>query len=379
MSKKGRVLVAMSGGVDSSVAAYLLLEEGYDVIGITMKTWDYRIAGTTRKSTGCCTVDDIHDARAIALKLGFPHYVIDIREEFKHFVIDYFVKEYVQGRTPNPCISCNTFIKWYVLFKYADKLDCEYVATGHHARIRKEGGRWILYRGKDRDKDQSYVLWNLKQEELARTIFPVGNYYKREVRKIAKEAGLDYVADKPDSYEICFIPDNDYRGFLKRQVPELEKLEGGLIITTKGKVVGRHKGYPFYTIGQRRGLGIALGEPYYVVHIDPKSNIIVVGTKDELYSKGMTIDNTNWIKYEKPEEGMEVLAQIRSMHRGNKAIIEKVDDNSAEIKFIEPAMAVTPGQSAVLYEGDDVVGGGIIATAEPVKNIKVSDEEVSAN
>ncbi len=367
MAKKERVLVAMSGGVDSSVAALLLKEAGYDVIGVSFKTWDYRLSGGVRKHTGCCTVDDIHDARAVAMQLGFPHYVVDIRDEFRKFVIENFVNEYVAGRTPNPCIRCNTFIKWSVLFRYADKLGAPYVATGHHARIRKEGDRYILYRGRDRKKDQSYVLWTLKQDELARTLFPVGNYLKEEVREMARKAGLKYVSDKPDSYEICFIPDNDYRAFLLRQRPELKQLEGGLIITTSGKVVGRHKGYPFYTIGQRRGLGIALGKPYYVVHIDPKSNVIVVGTEEELYARAMEIDRVNWIKYDRPPQGMEVVAQVRSMHSGTPARIEEVGEDRARIAFLEPAVAVTPGQSAVLYEGDDVVGGGIIQATEPAK------------
>ena len=259
MSKHGRVLVAMSGGIDSTVSAMMLHEEGYEVVGITMKTWDYANSGGTKKETGCCSLDSINDARQVAVDMGFSHFIVDIREEFGDYVIDNFVDEYLAGRTPNPCVLCNTHIKWSALLKRADALDCEFIATGHYAIINEREGRKYITRSADSQKDQSYVLWGLTQECLHRSRFPLGGYTKTQVRQMAKDFGYESLSKKAESYEICFVPDNDYRGFLKRRVDGLEeKVAGGNFVNAQGEVLGQHQGYPFYTIGQRKGLGISL-------------------------------------------------------------------------------------------------------------------------
>ena len=290
--------MAMSGGIDSSVSAMILHEQGYEVVGMTMKTWDYASSGSSKKETGCCSLDSINDARSIAVEKGFPHYIIDIREEFGNHVIKDFVDEYLAGRTPNPCVRCNTHIKWEALLKRADMLDCEFIATGHYANVREVDGRFVVSKGKDEWKDQSYVLWGVSQECLSRTIFPVGKYHKSEIRQMAEYMGFHELAKKPESYEICFIPDNDYRSFLKNRVEGIEeKLADGLFVNTEGKVLGKHRGYPFYTIGQRKGLEVALGDPAYVVEIKPDTNTVVLGSYDELKKQEMWVKNVNLIKY----------------------------------------------------------------------------------
>lgn len=363
MSKKGKVLVAMSGGIDSSVTAMMLHEEGYEVIGVTMKTWDYSSSGGNRKTTGCCSLDDINDARILSVNMGFHHMIIDIREEFGDHIIDNFVNEYIAGRTPNPCVLCNTHIKWEALLKRADQLGCDHIATGHYANVRKENGRYVVSRGKDLNKDQSYVLWGLSQECLSRTIFPLGKYTKDEIRDMAMDRGYEDLAKKSESYEICFIPDNDYRGFLKRRVDGLEeKVAGGKFVDTEGNELGEHDGYPFYTIGQRRGLGIALGEPRYVVDIDENENKVVLGSKKDLVRNEMLVRNPNFVKYDSIPEDIETLnTKIRYKHKGAKSSVENTNGNNLKVSFFEEVKGIAPGQSAVFYEGDDVLGGGFIA------------------
>lgn len=368
MSAKGRVLVAMSGGVDSSVAAVLLREQGYEVIGITMKTWDYTSSGGRKKGSkevGCCTLESMNDARSIALKYDFTHFIVDIREEFGDWVIERFTSEYLAGRTPNPCVLCNTHIKWDALLRRANDLDCEFIATGHYARLRfdDELQRHVLMKGLDNKKDQSYALWGLPQDQLARTLLPLGTYTKPEIRQMAADFGLLRVADKPDSYEICFVPDNDYRRFLKDRVPGLkEKVEGGDFIMADGTVVGKHKGYPFYTIGQRHGLGIALGYPAYVTHINADTNTITVGKKEELLQQTFTAKQLNLIKYPSITEEMPAQAKIRYNDDGAPCLVWSSGEDELTVAFAQPREAITPGQSLVLYDGEDVLGGGWIQT-----------------
>lgn len=364
MSKKGRVLVAMSGGIDSSLAAVMLHEQGYEVIGMTMKTWDYASAGSSKKETGCCSLDSINDARNIAVDLGFPHYILDIRSEFGDYVIDNFTTEYLAGRTPNPCVLCNTHIKWEALLRRADKLDCEFIATGHYAKIREENGRYVISKGKDENKDQSYALWGVSQESLSRTMFPLGHLHKPEIRDMARERGFIDLVNKSESYEICFIPDNDYRGFLKRRVEGLEEeVDGGEFVMEDGKVVGKHKGYPFYTIGQRKGLGITLGYPVYVTEIQKDKNRVVLGTFDELSRDGMYVKGLNMMKYaDLNGQRLDTVTKVRYNDDGTPAIIEQAGD-TMKVYFGNGVNAIAPGQAAVFYEGDDVIGGGWIQSS----------------
>jgi len=360
VSKRGRILVAMSGGIDSSVAAMLLHEEGWEVVGITMKTWDYASSGGGKKETGCCSLDSINDARAIAVEHGFHHYILDIRNEFGDAVIDNFVDEYLAGRTPNPCVLCNTHIKWEALYKRAEMLNCEYIATGHYAQVREENGRYVISRGIDHNKDQSYVLWGLSQDLLAKTLFPLGGFRKSEIRQMAMDRGFHELANKSESYEICFVPDNDYRSFLKNRVPGLEeKLADGKFVNSDGKELGKHKGYPFYTIGQRKGLEVAFGEPMYVTKIDPSTNTVVLGTFEELEKREMWVRDVNLVKYAHVDDGTEVLTKIRYKDPGTPSSIS-MHDNLMQVVFHKNVNAVAPGQSAVFYEGEDLVGGGFI-------------------
>lgn len=351
----------MSGGIDSSLAAVMLHEEGYEVIGMTMKTWDYAGAGGSKKETGCCSLDSINDARNIAVQLGFPHFILDIREEFGDYVIDHFTGEYLAGRTPNPCVLCNTHIKWDALLRRADKLDCEYIATGHYANIREENNRHVISRGVDLNKDQSYALWGISQQSLSRTKYPLGHLKKTEIRDMATDRGFVDLVSKSESYEICFVPDNDYRGFLKRRVEGLEEqVKGGQFVLEDGSVVGTHEGYPFYTVGQRKGLGIALGYPVYVTEIDKDENKVVLGTFDELSRDGMYVNQLNMSKYESIEgDRMDTVTKVRYNDEGTPAVIEQVGD-TMKVFFGKGVKAIAPGQAAVFYEGDDVIGGGWI-------------------
>ena len=372
-TKKGRVLVAMSGGIDSSLAAVLLAEDGYEVIGMTMKTWDYASSGGSKKETGCCSLDSINDARHIAVEMGFPHYILDIREEFGDYVIDHFTGEYLEGRTPNPCVLCNTHIKWDALLRRADTLDCDFIATGHYANVRQENGRYVISKGKDHTKDQSYVLWGVSQESLARTLLPLGNFTKTRIREMATERGFYDLVNKSESYEICFVPDNDYRGFLKRRVEGLEeRTKGGNFVMENGTVVGKHEGYPFYTIGQRKGLGIAMGYPVFVTEIRKETNEVVLGTEEYLLKNGMQVAKLNLQKYASiPEEGLRGTTKIRYKDKGELSLIKAISPDKIEVIFDEMVAAIAPGQAAVFYEGDDVIGGGWIT-----KNFKVEASKI---
>jgi len=361
MSKQGRILVAMSGGVDSSVASVMLHEQGYEVIGLTMKTWDYATAGGSSKETGCCSLDSINDARSLAVGYGFPHYILDIREEFGDFVIDNFVDEYLAGRTPNPCVLCNTYIKWEALLKRADKLDCEFIATGHYANIRiQDSGRYVISKGKDEHKDQSYVLWGVSQENLARTKFPLGSFAKSEIKQMALDMGQVELANKSESYEICFVPDNDYRAFLRHKVSDLdERIGPGNFMLSSGKVVGKHLGYPYYTIGQRKGLGIALGEPMFVTRILPESNTVMLGTQNELEQVSARVKNLNLVKYDSILSPLEAVTKVRYKDAGTLSTIVQEGDE-LKIDFHHAVSGIAPGQSAVFYEGNDLLGGGFL-------------------
>lgn len=366
MSRHGKVLVAMSGGIDSTVVALMLHEQGYEVIGITMKTWDYASSGGSKKETGCCNLDSFNDARAAAVHHGFPHFILDIREEFGDFVIENFVDEYLAGRTPNPCVMCNTHIKWRALLKRANALDCEFIATGHYANVREDNKRFVISKGIDETKDQSYVLWGLQQDLLGRTILPLGNYRKSAIRQMAHDFGYPELAKKSESYEICFVPDNDYRGFLKRNVDGLEeRVKGGNFTDKTGSVLGKHKGYPFYTIGQRKGLDIALGKPVFVTAIDPITNTVVLGDEEDLMKKEMIVGKVNYIKYDGVPNGMEANVKIRYKDNGSAGILYNQQQN-IRVSFFENAKGIAPGQSAVFYEENDVIGGGIIQTTNIV-------------
>jgi tRNA-uridine 2-sulfurtransferase len=372
MSKMGKVLVAMSGGIDSTVAAILLHNQGYEVIGVTMKTWDYNTVHTkTKKETGCCNLDSFNDARQAAVDHGFPHYIIDIREEFTGAVIENFVDEYLAGRTPNPCVMCNTHIKWKALLKRADALGCDFIATGHYVKVRQHtNNRFVISKAVDSNKDQSYVLWGLEQDCLGRSIFPLGNYTKPQIRQMAFDMGYEELAKKNESYEICFVPDNDYRNFLKKRVPNLEeKVLGGSFVDVHGNIIGEHKGYPFYTIGQRKGLDKAFGKPMFVTDINPTTNTVVLGEETDLNKNKMEVGAINLIKYDSLSAPMEAVTKIRYRDAGSLGLISQ-ENNLINVSFYNQVKGIAPGQSAVFYEQDDVIGGGIIK-----KGLDINDEQ----
>jgi len=355
----------MSGGIDSTITALMLHDQGYEVVGITMKTWDYASSGSSKKETGCCNLDSFNDARMAAVQHGFPHFVLDIREEFGDFVIENFVDEYLAGRTPNPCVMCNTHIKWRALLKRADALNCDFIATGHYANVQQyNNDRYYISKGIDETKDQSYVLWGLQQDLLSRTILPLGKYRKSAIRQMAIDYGYPELAKKSESYEICFVPDNDYRGFLKKKVTGLEeKVSNGNFVDKSGNILGHHKGYPFYTIGQRKGLDIAFGKPAYVTAIDPDTNTVVLGDEEDLAKNEMTVGKINMMKYDLVTAGMEVTTKIRYKDKGCLSNIYP-EANQVRVRFYEQAKSIAPGQSAVFYEGEDLIGGGIIQNGQ---------------
>lgn len=352
-----KILVAMSGGTDSSVACMLLREQGYDIQGVTMRMWDTPAKFSQPEQE---EPDYILEARRLAAEMNFPHHVIDMRQVFRRCVIGDFVDEYLAGRTPNPCVQCNIHIKTKFLLQKANELGCDFIATGHYANIAEDGGVFFIEKGKDIKKDQSYFLWGLPQTVLQRMIFPLGGYSKQEIRAKACEAGFKYIAEKTESQDICFI-DDDYRDFLKLQVPDMDERVGtGNFVDISGKVVGRHNGFPYYTIGQRKGLGIAMGEPMYVLKINAESNEIMIGTKDNLQVSEMRLRNCNFPAPHLVSSNEILMVRIRYKSRPISAYVEKIDRGSAIVKFVTPVEAVTPGQSAVIYRNERVLGGGII-------------------
>ncbi|WP_317719552.1 tRNA 2-thiouridine(34) synthase MnmA [Clostridium tetani] len=353
---KKKVLVGMSGGVDSSVAAYLLKEQGYEVIGATMQIWQDDKEFIEREG-GCCSLSAVADARRVANKIGIPFYVMNFKDAFKKNVIDYFVDEYMEGRTPNPCVACNKFIKFSSFLDKAMNLGIDYVATGHYAIIEKQNNRYIIRKSEDDKKDQTYALYNLTQFQLERTLMPCGRYKKSEIREIAKKIGLR-VHNKKDSQEICFIPDNDHGKYIKNRFPS--KVRQGNFVDKSGNVLGTHKGIVYYTIGQRKGLDIALGKPMYVVDINPFRNEVVLGNLDDLLNTELIAKDVNYIPFDNLKEPMEVEAKIRYSQIPSKAVITPMEDGRVKVNFNEKQRAITKGQSVVFYKGDLLVGGGII-------------------
>lgn len=356
-----RVLLAMSGGIDSSVAGMLLSEQGYEIYGVTYRTYDSVTDSCVSKETGCCTIDSMMEAKRLADELGFKHEILDLRDSFKTKIIGNFIEEYLNGRTPNPCVVCNSDIKWGELIERADELGCDFIATGHYARVLKFEDRYCLAKGIDNTKDQTYFLYGLSQNDLKRTLFPLGGFTKDQIRKMAAERGFVKLSKKRESQEICFIPDNDYRRFLTEMVPEeIIAIGKGDFILADGSVVGKHNGYPFYTIGQRKGLGIAMGHPVYVTRIDADKNLVVLGEKDDLNQASFMVGNINLMKYKSiPEAGLEVSVKIRYRNEGYMGTILPEGDK-LKVVLHHHASAITPGQSAVFYEGDHVIGGGVI-------------------
>lgn len=352
-----KVLVAMSGGVDSSVAAFLLKEAGYDVVGVTMRLWTLEQPDLPVSRQRCCSVEDTDDARRVCQILYIPHYILNLEREFKEYVVDYFCREYMRGRTPNPCLACNEKVKFDFLLKKALSLGMDFIATGHYARIHGINGTRRLLKAIDPLKDQSYVLFSLKQEELKRTLFPLGCYSKAEARQIAEKAGLP-VARKPDSQEICFIPGGNYRTFIaERSAPR-----PGEIVDSSGRVLGKHPGVEFFTVGQRHGLGLNLGSPMYVLKVDANRNQVVAGTEEKLYSKELLAERVSYVSGVEPEAPVEITAKIRRQAPETEATLIPMGD-CARLFFHRPQKAVTAGQAVAFYTGEEVLGGGIIAAA----------------
>ena len=356
---KKKVVVGMSGGVDSSVAAYLLKEQGYEVIGVTMQIWQDEEEAAKEENGGCCGLSAVDDARRVAQALDIPYYVMNFKKEFKCRVIDYFVEEYLQGRTPNPCIACNRYVKWESLLQRSMEIGADYIATGHYARIDQlPNGRFAIRNSVTAAKDQTYALYNLTQFQLSHTLMPVGDYTKEEIRQIALNQKLP-VAHKPDSQEICFVPDQDYASFIDREVPG--RVPGpGNFVTKDGKVLGQHKGITHYTVGQRRGLEIAAGHRIFVTEIRPETNEVVLGENEDTFTDTVICDRVNFMAIPDLTEPVRALAKIRYNHKGEYCTLEKQADGKVICSFERPVRAATPGQAVVFYDGEHVLGGGTI-------------------
>lgn len=354
MTLKEKIVIAMSGGVDSSVAAGIMKERGFDAVGVSLQLWNY--SNSDNRFGTCCSLDDMADARRVAERVGIPFYILNMEKKFKEEVVDYFISEYMKARTPIPCTLCNQKLKFEELLHKAESFGVKRIVTGHYASIVKhDSGRLLVRRGRDASKDQSYFLFNLSQEQLARLEFPLGNMDKREVRERARNLGLN-VAEKAESHEICFIPDNDYPKFIAKQLNG-QAMKEGTILNSAGEELGRHPGYPAFTIGQRKGLNLGgLKEPHFVTHIDPDRNQVTVGLKNELTRKECTVSGVNWcLDFSDPFQSD---VQIRYRHRGVASTVTPLDGLRAKIEFHEPQFSIAPGQSAVFYQNDCVVGGG---------------------
>ena len=369
-----RVVVALSGGVDSSVAAALLVREGYNVIGMMMRLWSDEAMGGAEHNR-CCTPDQMRIARTVADGLGIPFYALDTKDVFRDIVVQYFIDQHRAGFTPNPCLECNRHIRFEWLLRHALALDADFLATGHYARIaERPGGGFLLKKGLDPTKDQSYVLSVMGQEQLARTLFPVGEYPKADVRRIACELGLD-IANRKDSQDLCFLGNNDYRDFLASHAPDL--MTRGPIVTSGGEVLGEHRGLSNYTVGQRKGLGVSSNEPLYVLAMNPIKNALVVGTRGELGRDRLVAERFNWVGGAPPAAAVRAEVKIRYRSPAQMALVKPLDDDRALIEFDEPQQAVTPGQAAVAYQGDVCLGGGVIAQfADEQDDLKSKDQMI---